>query len=155
MVGKTRKGKGTKIMMVTDGEGTPIAAHIESASPAEVKLIEVTLAQISITKAGHRGAPRRKPDRFIADRAYDSNALRQRLAQQGIRPIIPCRSTSRNATHQDGRELRRYRKRWKVERAFAWLLNFRRITVRWERLDIMYGAFVHLACVVIVLRKLC
>lgn len=139
-------------MMVTDGEGTPLATHIESASPAEVKLIEETLAKISVTRAGQAGRPRQKPDRFIADKAYDSNALRERLAERGIEPIIPARSNNPNATHQDGRPLRRYKRRWKVERTFAWLQNFRRITVRWERLDSMYGAFVHLACAFIVLR---
>lgn len=141
-------------MMVTDGEGLPLAAHVASASPAEVTLIEATLATISVGKAGAAGAPRRKPDRLIADKAYDSNGLRARLAKRGIMPLIPARSTSRTATHQDGRPLRRYRRRWKIERTFAWLLNFRRITVRWERLDYIYGAFVHLACAFIVLRRL-
>src|SRR5262245_34581470 len=103
-------------MMVTDGEGTPLAAHIESASPAEVTLIETTLAKISVGREGAAGAPRRKPERFIADKAYDSNRLRSRLAKRGIRPIIPARSTSRTASHQDGRPLRRYRRRWKIER---------------------------------------
>ena len=140
-------------MMVTDGEGTPLAAHIESASPAEVTLIEKTLAMVSVGRAGKAGAPRRKPDRLVADKAYDSNDLRTRLSKRGIIPIIPARSTNLTATHQDGRSLRRYKRRWKIERTFAWLLNFRRITVRWERLDLMYGAFVHLACAFIVLRR--
>lgn len=153
-VGKTRKGKGTKIMMVTDGEGMPLASHIDSASPAEVTLIEKTLAKIAVGKAGRAGAPRQKPERLVADRAYDSNGLRRRLAGRGILPIIPARSTSLSATHQDRRRFRRYARRWKVERTFAWLLSFRRITVRWERLDFMYGAFVHLACAFIVMRRL-
>ena len=141
-------------MMVTDGEGVPLATHIESASPAEVKLIETTLSKISVRKSGSAGAPRAKPDRLVADRAYDSNGLRARLAKRGIQPIIPARSTSLSATHQDGRPLRRYARRWKIERTFAWLLSFRRITVRWEQLDYMYEAFVHLACAFIVLRRL-
>ena len=141
-------------MMVTDGEGTPLAVHLDSASPAEVKLIEQTLAKISVRKTGAPGAPRKKPDRLVADKAYDSNGLRARLAKRGIKPVIPARSTSLSATHQDGRPMRRYARRWKVERTFAWLLNYRRITVRWERLDHIYGAFVHLACAVIVMRRL-
>ena len=141
-------------MMVTDGDGTPLAAHIESASPAEVNLIEKTLAMISVGKKGARGAPRRRPERFIADKAYDSNGLRSRLTDRNILPLIPARSGNKNATYQDGRMLRRYRRRWKIERAFAWLLNFRRIVIRWERLDEIYGAFVHLACAFIVLRRL-
>ena len=141
-------------MIVTDGEGIPLATHLASASPAEVTLIEKTLENISVSKAGVAGAPRQKPERLIADKAYDSNGLRKRLAERGIQPIIPARSTSWSATHQDGRALRRYARRWKVERTFAWLLNFRRITVRWERLDHIYEAFVHLACAIIVLRRL-
>lgn len=141
-------------MMVTDGEGTPLATHIESASPAEVKLLEQTLAKISVGRAGAAGAPRCKPARLVADKGYDSNPLRSRLSQRGIHPIIPARSTNLTATHQDGRSLRRYRRRWKIERTFAWLLNFRRIAVRWDRFDFMYGAFVHLACALIALRRL-
>lgn len=141
-------------MMVTDGEGTPLAAHIESASPAEVKLIETTLDKIAVGNPNVVGRPRSKPKRFIADKAYDSNKLRQRLSKRGIQPIIPARSNNQRASHQDGRSLRRYKRRWKVERTFAWLLNFRRINTRWERLDYIYGAFVNLACAFIVLRRL-
>lgn len=153
-VGKTKKGKGTKIMMITDGEGLPLAAHIDSASPAEVTLIETTLAQIAVSDAERRGRPRTKPDRFIADKAYDSNFLRSRLAKRGIQPIIPARSNNSRASHQDGRPLRRYKRRWKIERTFSWLQNFRRITTRWERLELMYSAFVNLACAFLVLRRL-
>ena len=139
-------------MLVTDGDGTPLAAQISSASPAAVTLIEATLARISVSRKGQPGRPRNRPARLIADRGYDSNPLRRRLARRGIQPI-PARSTSLHATHQDRRCLRRYRRRWRVERTFAWLLSYRRVTVRWERLDRMYEAFVRLACSMIVLAK--
>ena len=142
-------------MMITDGEGIPLAAHIDSASPAEVNLLEKTLAMITVGKAGEAAGLRRLPDRLVADKGYDSNLLRTLLSQQGIQPVIPARSTNREATHQDGRSMRRYKRRWKVERTFAWLLSFRRITVRWERYDFIYGAFVHLACALIALRRIC
>ena len=54
---------------------------------------------------------------------------------------------------QDGRKLRRYRKRWKIERTFAWLGNYRRLVVRYERLIDMYRGFFHLACIMIVLNR--
>ena len=60
-----------------------------------------------------------------------------------------------NNKAQDGRKLRRYRKRWKVERTFAWLGNFRRLVVRYERHIKMYQAFFHLACLMIVLPEFC
>jgi transposase len=53
---------------------------------------------------------------------------------------------------QDGRPLRRYRRRWKVERLFAWLKQFRRIATRWERKSRNYLGFLHLGCAVILLR---
>jgi transposase len=48
--------------------------------------------------------------------------------------------------------MRRYRKRWKVERTFAWLGNFRRLVVRYDRRLDMYRGFFHLACALITLR---
>lgn len=54
---------------------------------------------------------------------------------------------------QDGRPLRRVKRHWKVERAFAWLQNYRRLVVRYERYSINVLGFVQLACVLILLRQ--
>jgi transposase len=88
----------------------------------------------------------------IGDRGYDSDALDARLATRGIEFIAPHRSTRRNIT-QDGRQLRRYCRRWKVERLFAWLQNFRRLVTRYERHAENFLAFVHLGCIVILARQ--
>jgi transposase len=126
---------------------------LDAASPAEVKLLEKTLATVAVGRTGRPGRPRRNPDRLIADRGYDSNPLRAALARRGIEPIIPARRNHRRATHQDGRKLRRYRHRWIVERTIAWIGHFRRLVVRYERLLTTYAGFFHLACAVITLRK--
>jgi transposase len=152
-VGKTKRGKGTKWMVVVDGAGTPLGAHLDAASPAEVTLLERTLATIAVPRAHRPGRPRQRPERLIADRAYDSNPLRARLAARGIEPIIPRRRNNPHATHQDGRKLRRYRHRWIVERTFAWLGAFRRLVVRYERLLVTYSGFFHLACALLALRR--
>jgi len=152
-VGKTKKGKGTKWMLLVDGQGTPLGAHLDSASPSEVKLLEQTIDTIQVRRAHQPGRPRSKPDRLILDRGYDSNGLRARLAKRGIDPIIPATQNHPNATHQDGRKLRRYRHRWIVERTFAWLGWCRRLLVRHERLLTVYGAFFHLACAMLTLRQ--
>jgi transposase len=152
-VGKTKRGKGTKWMVVVDGTGTPLGAHLDAASPAEVTLLERTLATIKVTRPHWPGRARTRPTRLIADRAYDSNPLRARLARRGIEPIIPARRTHANATHQDGRTLRRYKHRWIVERTFAWLGHFRRLVVRYERLLATYAGFFHLACAMLTLRR--
>jgi len=93
------------------------------------------------------------PERLIGDRAYDSDPLDQKLAEQGILLIAPHKSNRKKPKTQDGRVLRRYRRRWKVERLFAWLQNYRRILVRYDRFLENYLAFVHLACIVIFIRN--
>jgi len=91
---------------------------------------------------------------MIGDRAYDSDKHDRWLKEQyGTELIAPHRSR-RNTKTQDGRPLRRYKRRWKVERLFAWLQNFRRIVVRWERKLGNYEAFIHLGCILILLRHL-
>jgi len=93
------------------------------------------------------------PARLIGDKAYDSDALDQKLrTEYGIAMIAPNRRT-RGQT-QDGRPLRRYRRRWKVERLFAWMHNFRRLVTRWEYHIENFLGFVHLACLHLLLRHL-
>lgn len=152
-MGKTKRGKGTKWMVVVDGKGVPLGVHLDAASPAEVNLLEATLATIAVPRAGP-GRPRQKPERVIADKAYDSDPLRLRLRRRGIDLIVPHRKNRKKPATQDGRKLRRYRRHWKVERTFAWFGNFRRLVVRWERSLTMYLAFFHLTCLLITLRQL-
>jgi len=131
-------------MAVADGAGFPIAISVGSASPHEVKLVEKTLDDRLVDE---------NPERLIGDRAYDSDPLDEKLAKQGILLIAPHKANRKKPKTQDGRELRRYRRRWKVERLFAWLQNFRRILVRYEHFLENYLAFVHLACIVIFVRN--
>jgi transposase len=152
-VGKTKRGKGTKWMVVVDGEGVPLGKQLYSASPNEVRLAEETLASIRVTRQHRGGRPRQKTQRVIADRAYDSDPLRERLASRGIELITPHRWNRSKPATQDGRALRRYRHRWKVERTLAWLGNFRRLVVRYDRSITIYEAFFHIACFMITLRR--
>ena len=140
-------------MVVVDGQGVPLGSQLTSASPAEVKLAESTLNTIAVPRGG-RGRPQKRPLRAIADRGYDSDPLRWRRLQRGMLLIAPHRKNRRRPSLNDGRTLRRYRKRWKVERTFAWLGNFRRLVVRYDRHLHSYRAFFHVACVLITLRFL-
>jgi IS4 transposase len=79
--------------------------------------------------------------------------LDDRLEKQGIQLIAPHKSNRKKPATQDGRTLRRYKRRWKVERLFAWLQNFRRIQVRHDRSFNNYLAFVLLGCMIIFLRN--
>ena len=93
------------------------------------------------------------PQRLIGDRAYDSDGLDTALREQGVEMIAPHRRNRTRSKTQDGRPLRRYRRRWKVERLFAWLGNFRRLVVRYEYHVANFLGFVHLACILILLRQ--
>ena len=132
-------------MAVADAAGLVIAVDIASASPHEVTLVESTLDARFIDEL---------PRRLIGDRAYDSDGLDARLAERGIEMIAPHRSNRKKARSQDGRALRRYHRRWKIERLFAWLQNFRRIMVRYEYHADNYLGFVHLGCALLLLRHL-
>lgn len=88
----------------------------------------------------------------MGDKAYDSDPLDAALGQQGIEMIAPHKSNRVRAKTQDGRKRRRYKRRWKIEGLFAWLQNFRRIVVRWDYHPENYTGFVHLGCILILLR---
>ena len=143
-MGKTKRGKGTKIMAMADRSGLPVAVHVESASPHEVTLVQATLSEMTTHKA---------PENLIGDAAYDSDPLDAELADCGVQLIAPNRSNRTRKT-QDVRRLHRYRRRWKVERLFAWLQNFRRLVVRYERHADNFLGMIHLACCIILLRYL-
>lgn len=93
------------------------------------------------------------PEKLIGDKAYDSDALDQRLAEQGIELIAPHRAGRKKQQTQDGRKLRRYKRRWKIERFFAWLFNYRRCIVRHENKAQNFKAIVLLACMMIFLKS--
>ena len=119
--------------------------HQTDASPHEVTLVDETLDACFLDNV---------PEKVIGDKAYDSDKLDKRLAQErDVEMIAPHKDNRRKAVTQDGRPLRRYRKRWKVERFFAWLQNFRRLVVRYEYHLENFLAMIQLGCIVILLRR--
>ena len=143
-VGPARRGKGAKIIAIGSGDGLPLAVTVESASPAECKLVEAVLTGCFLDQL---------PARLIGDKAYDSDALDEQMNGYTIEIISPHRSNRKQKT-QDGRPLRRYKRRWKVERLFAWMQNFRRLITRWEYHIENFLGFVQLACLLSLARHL-
>jgi transposase len=129
-------------MAVADRHGLPLAVDVASASPAEVKLVISTLEGRFLPDL---------PERLIGDKAYDSDPLAAQFAEGRIEPI-PHRS-NRKVKTQDGRPLRRYRGRGRIERLFAWLYRFRRLVNRWEYDVVNFLGFPQLVCIVILLRR--
>lgn len=137
-------------MVVVDGKGVPLGNHLDSASPQELTLVEHALDSVAVPRGGP-GRPKKRPERLIADRAYDSDPFRDSLAKRGIELICPHRRNRAKPKRQDGRKLRRYKRRWTIERTIGWLGNFRRLTVRWDNKIEVYRAFFHVACLLITL----
>jgi transposase len=113
-------------MVVADRNGLPVSVCAESATPHEVTLAIST---------------------------YDSDRVDTELRFYGIEVIAAHRRNRRNST-QDGRRLKRYRRRGKIERLFAWLQNFRRLVVRYERHAENFLGMLQLAASLILLRHL-
>jgi len=144
-VGCTKAGKGVKIMVLIDARGLPVAVDTGPANPHESRLVQ-QLFDFMLTDES--------PKRIIGDKAYDSDRLDDELAEAGIELIAPHRSNRKPENHtQDGRPLRRYKRRWKVERTIAWLQNYRRLCIRWEKSTMLFQGFLHLGCTLILLKE--
>ncbi len=130
-------------MAIADARGTPIAVGLASGPCHEAPLVEATLSRKFV---------RGRLLRLIGDKAYDSNKLDAALRKRGIDMISPNHST-RKLQNQDKRKLRRYKRRWLVERVFAWLMRSRRLVTRYEHKAENFLAFVELACAMILLRR--
>ena len=131
-------------MAITDAAGLPIAIDSYEASRHEVKLVEQTLESSFVDD---------KPELLIGDKAYDSDTLDEQMAKDyQVEIIAPHRNGRKKPKTQDGRKLKRYKKRWKVERLFAWIQNFRRCVIRWEYYAENFLGFLKLACIIILLR---
>jgi transposase len=116
---------------------------VASASPHEVTLVDATLQASFLDEL---------PARLIGDRAYDSDGLDAHLATTYGVELIAAHRPNRRTKTQDGRPLRRRRRRWKIERLFAWFHNYRRLVTRWERHAQNFLGMIHLACAVILVR---
>lgn len=143
-VRNTKRGEGLKLMAVTGRSALTTAIGVGSATPHEVTLVESTLGTRFIT---------RRSRRLIGDRAYDSGPLDQRLLKADTIMIAPHKRNRKQKKTQDGSALCRYRRRWVVERLFAWLHNFRRMCMRHDYKLCNYQSFVVLGCIMILMRQ--
>lgn len=144
-IGKTKVGKGVKIMVLVDARGLPVAIDTAPANRHESHLVQQMFDFMLSDDT---------PERIIGDKAYDDDRLDDALADDGIEMIAPHRANRRpeNKT-QDGRPLRRSTRRGTVERTIAWLQHFRRLCIRWERSTALFQGFLHFSCTLLLLRE--
>lgn len=128
-----------------DGDRTPLGVVITPANQHESRHIE-RLVDSAVVELPNLF-------RLLYDGAADSDPLRARLAAKGIDLICPHRENRVKPPTQDGRKLRRYRHRWRIERTNAWLHNYGRIVIRKDRLASMFLGWVQLACLFTILKR--
>ncbi|MFN0132481.1 MAG: IS5 family transposase [Phycisphaerales bacterium] len=140
------RGKpGSKHHILTDADGTPLVATVTAANVSDGTMLLPLVDAIPPVK-GKVGAPRFRPDSVAADKAYHSNFREVMLHVKGIEPLLPRRGSD------DDTSLGRLR--WVVERTIAWLHQFRRLRVRYERRADIHQAFLSLGCILICFRTL-
>jgi len=136
---------GSKQQLLVDASGIPLAWGLSGSNRNDVEHLLPLLEAVPAVR-GLAGRPRRRPETLIGDRGYDSNANRRALRERGIRPLI----ANRYDTHGSGLG----RDRWVVERTFAWLHNFKRLLVRYDRRAEIHAAFLALGCCLVCFRRL-
>lgn len=136
---------GAKHHVIVDRHGTPLAVSLTGGNRHDVTQLIPLLDAIPRIR-GLRGRPRNRPKRLFADRGYDYDKYRRLLWKRGIKPLI----ARRGVAHGSGLG----RTRWVVERTFAWLHQFKRLRIRYERRADLHQSLLELACSIICLRRL-
>jgi transposase len=131
-----------KLEVVTDAGGLPLGMTVAAANVCEQELLVPALNDVPVPIPP--GTP------VIADKGHDSDPLRDDLEADSLVPVIPHRKNRVRASRNDGRRLRRYCRRWKIERTNAWLHCYRALAVRWSHylfiyVGLVYLAFIHMA----------
>ena len=140
-----RRKPGSKMQVITDAQGVPLATRMTPANVNEVsELLPLVDAVPAI--AGCVGHPRRRPDKVQGDRAYQSAAQEAELWRRGIEPVIAHRRTG----HGSG--LGKFR--WYIERTLSWHKQFRGLRVRYQKHAGFYYALWELASALICFRLL-
>lgn len=132
-------------MVLVDARGLPLAIDTAPANRHESQLVQHLFDFMMIDNL---------LERVIGDKAYDSDPLAGELAAEGIEWIAPHRRSRRSdRTSQDGRPLRRYKRRWTVERTVAWIQYFRRLCIRWKKSTPLFQSFLRFTCTMLLLKE--
>jgi transposase len=136
---------GSKHHLLVDASGIPLAWTLTGGNRNDITQLIPLVERIPAVQGG-AGRPRRRPERLTADRGYDHRPQRRELRQRGIKAEI----ARRNSEHGSGLG----RHRWVVERTFAWLHQFKRLLVRYDRRAEIHEAFLALGCCLVCFRRL-
>ncbi len=131
-IGRSRGGLTTKIHMIVDALGNPVAMSLTPGQQSDLGEAEPLLEKV-------------EPEAFLADKAYDADALIQALQHRSITPVIPSKANRRVQRKAD---FALYRERNLVERLFCKLKGFRAIATRYDKLASTFLAAIQLVSIV-------
>ncbi|WP_414886674.1 IS5 family transposase [Sphingomonas sp. Root50] len=135
-LGRSRGGLTTKIHMLADALGRPLRFRITAGQAHDITAAPALLEG-------------QEADAILADKAYDSNELRETIAQMDAQAVIPSKRNQKVFISHDT-EL--YKQRNRIERCFGRLKHFRRFATRYDRRTVHFAGFIHLAAAMIWLR---
>ena len=148
-LGRSRGGYGSKIHLVCDGKGLPMAVTVTAGQRHESTQFEAVMGQVRVPRP--RGRPRRRPRRLAGDKGYSYPRIRRHLRRRGIKAVIPTRKDQKRLP---GFDKATYRRRNVVERCIGWLKDRRRLATRFEKLAENFLAMVKLAMLERLLKAL-
>ena len=147
-LGRSRGGWGSKIHLLTDGGGLPLAVEVSAGQAHESRFFEPLLDAVRIVQPC--GPARRRPERLAGDRGYSFPHIRAWLRAHRIKAVIPERSDQirRHHGHPCRLDTERYRQRNVVERCIGALKEARRLATRYEKLAVHYLGVLKLAMII-------
>ncbi len=161
-LGRSRGGLTTKLHLVSEGHGRPLAVTLTAGQRHESTQLAPLLDRIRVPRyqpdgRPRRGRPRKRPRRLLGDKGYSYRKCRQELRRRGIPHLIPERRDQREQRRRQGRRGGRpcrfvaaeYQERNRVERAVNRLKNWRRIATRYDKRAENYLAFVLIGCIML------
>lgn len=148
-LGRSRGGFTTKLHLVTDGRGLPLAVEVSAGQAQESRYAVPVLTAVRIPpREGRCGRPRRRPAMVAGDKGYDLPPVRRWLRAHRIRAVIPEKTRPAHWRARRGRPLTfdctAYRRRNTIERCVGWLKEARRVATRFEKLAVHYLGVVKL-----------
>lgn len=143
---KHRGKSGTNRSLLTDARGIPLALVIDRANRNDMKLTARTLKSFVVP----RPSPISNEQHICLDKGYDYPEVDEIIDKWGYTAHIKRRGQN----YDEKEKIPKYKaRRWVVERTHAWMNDFRRLIIRWEKKSENYLSFLHLSCALISFRS--
>ena len=152
-LGRSRGGLSTKIHVLCEGAGLPIAVQV---TPGQTHEATMRAPLLSAVKIGDKpGAPRQRFETVAGDKGYDGAGSRQTIRDIGSKPLIPHRRRPDGSYPEEaeGFDKELYKRRNVVERLIGKLKEYRRVATRYDKLAESFRAFVLLGFIRIWLKE--